>query len=194
MCCHVIACTIWLIIAHVLYTYDSFLIYSIMDLFTARELYAAGAAHIGTNEDKFIDIFTSHSVEQLNEIALAYELQFDCSLEKAISSEFSGDARDILLLLLLSPVDIYCRALKKASIGQVGTDEEAVCRIIGGSEKELVWEIAQTYLAKYNRSLVEDLRGELSGDFRSAVLTYICTSYPGGGIAMLNQVDPPIRL
>jgi annexin A7/11 len=154
-------------------------------------LYSAGSSRFGTNEEKFIEIFTSHSVDQLNEIALAYELQFDCSLEKAISSEFSGDAKDVLLLLMLSPVEIFCRALKKASVGQVGTDEDALCRIIGGTEKDSVWEIAQTYMAKYGRSLVEDLKSELSGDFRSAVLTYICTSHPGGGVALLNQLDPP---
>ena len=162
--------------------------------YVARELYDAGTGQFGTEEEKFIDILTSHSVEQLKEVARAYETQFDSSLEKAIASEFSGDIKEVLQMLLLSPVEIYCRKLKLATVGQLGTDEDCVCRIIGGNEKETVFHIADKYFSKYNRSLVEDLKGELSGDFRSAVLTYICTSHPSGGMEALNLADPPPRL
>lgn len=141
-----------------------------------------------------MEILTGHSVEQLLEVSKAYEMQFECSLEKAIASEFSGDAKEVLQLLLLSPVDIYCRKLQKGTVGRLGTDEWTINRIIGGNDKETVHLIASQYFSKYSRSLVEDLRGELSGDYRSAVLTYICTSHPDGGLDLLNSVDPPPAL
>jgi hypothetical protein len=156
----------------------------------AKELHDAGAGRFGTQEEKFVDIFTGHSVEQMKAIAHAYDVQSGNSLERAVSSEFGGDAEKILQLLLLDPVDIYCRMLKKAMDG-MGTNESAICRIIGGNEKETVQQITQRYQAKYNTSLVDYIASELSGDFKSAVVAYICTSDVSGGLEAINRLDPP---
>lgn len=156
----------------------------------ARQLYEMGAGQWGTNENSFVDIFASHSVEEMKLIGNAYDRMFGSSLYAAVKSEFSGDIRDALLNLLEDPIDVYCRKLKSASIDTIGTDEKTVCRIIGGNNKAIVHQIAKRYYEKYNSNLVDDLRSELSGDFREAVLTYINSSDITGGLEeMIKQTQ-----
>lgn len=144
-------------------------------------MHRAGAAKLGTNEDLFIDVFSSHSAEELAIVADTYDKMFNHSLDSAIRSEFSGSIRDALISLLYSPLDLACRQLKSSSVDTIGTDEKAICRIIGGNDKGTVQAIALRYFEKYDSKLADDLEGELSGDFREAVLTYIRSSDVTGG-------------
>ena len=126
-------------------------------------------------------------------IANAYDRMFNTSLHAAVKSEFSGYIKEALLNLLEDPIDVYCRKLKSASVDQIGTDEKTVCRIIGGNNKATVHTIARRYFEKYNTVLVEDLRSELSGDFREAVLTYINSSDITGGLEeLIKQVQQTV--
>jgi hypothetical protein len=152
-----------------------------------------GAGRFGTHEESFVDIFSSHSVEEMKLIAEAYDRMFNTSLQAAVKSEFSGYIKEALLNLLEAPVDVFCRKLKSASVDQLGTDEKTVCRVIGGNNKAMVHTIAHRYYEKYNTVLVEDLRSELSGDFREAVLTYINSSDITGGLEeLIKQVQQTI--
>jgi hypothetical protein len=149
-----------------------------------------GAGKWGTNEDAFVDLFSSHSAAEMKVIAETYDRLFGSSLHAAVKSEFSGSIKDALLNLLDEPIDFYCRQLKDASVDRIGTDEGTICRIIGGNNKATVHLIAQRYFEKYNKVLVEELRGELSGDFREAVVTYISTSDITGGLEeLIKQVQ-----
>ncbi|CAN0523912.1 unnamed protein product, partial [Laminaria digitata] len=47
----------------------------------------------------------------------------------------------------------------------VGTDEDRVTRLLGGTDKAKMGEVADYYLSAYGNSLVEDLKDELSGNF-----------------------------
>jgi annexin A7/11 len=165
----------------------------ILPLPVARQLYEMGAGRFGTHEESFVDIFSTHSVEEMKLIADAYDRMFGTSLQAAVKSEFSGSIKEALLNLLEDPIDVYCRKLKSASVDQIGTDEATVCRVIGGNNKATVHTIAHRYFEKYNTVLVEDLRNELSGDFREAVLTYINTSDITGGLEeLIKQVQQTI--
>jgi hypothetical protein len=112
-------------------------------------------------------------VEQITQVGNSYERLYGNSLEKAIKSEFSGNSETALVYLLCDPIDIYCRKIQNATIGQMGTDESLVCRVIAGNERSVVREIAARYFQKYDRTLVGDLQKELSGLFSLAVVTYI---------------------
>lgn len=55
-------------------------------------------------------------------------------------------------------------ALFKAFEG-VGTDNDRVTRLLGGTDKKKMGAVASYYLSTYGNSLVEDLKDELSGTF-----------------------------
>lgn len=55
-------------------------------------------------------------------------------------------------------------ALFKAFEG-FGTDEDRVVRLLGGTDKRKMAAVAEYYLETYGKSIVEDLKDELSGNF-----------------------------
>lgn len=70
-----------------------------------------------------------------------------------------------------SPSD-DCKALHTAFYG-FGTDEKAIIRTLGRRNAAQRKQIRDTYHHLYNRSLIDDLVSELSGDFGKAVILWI---------------------
>ncbi|KAL6125294.1 hypothetical protein ACLB2K_073353 [Fragaria x ananassa] len=64
-----------------------------------------------------------------------------------------------------------CERLHKAFQG-FGTDEEAVIWVLGHRNASQRREIRDTYQRLYNKSLIDVLHSELSGDFRDAVILW----------------------
>ncbi|GBG85737.1 hypothetical protein CBR_g40465 [Chara braunii] len=75
----------------------------VVDIYKAKassmELYAGGVWRTGTNERKFIDVFTSEGWPQLKEIFQVYEETYGHSIEEAIEGETSGSFRRGLLAI-----------------------------------------------------------------------------------------------
>jgi hypothetical protein len=70
----------------------------------AQLLYDKGEGRLGTDDSTFIRIFTSRSVAQLRVIDKFYrETKKKHSLQQAISSETSGDFKDILIACSKQP-------------------------------------------------------------------------------------------
>ncbi|KAK6163032.1 hypothetical protein DH2020_002873 [Rehmannia glutinosa] len=64
-----------------------------------------------------------------------------------------------------------CERLNKAFQG-LGTDEKAIVRILGRRNASQRKKIRETYQHLYNKSLIDSLFDELSGDFRKAVMLW----------------------
>lgn len=162
----------------------------------AADLYKGGEGKWGTDEGAFIDALCSHSQAEMKAICDAYDSAYNCSLEKAIQSEFSGAMEDALIGLLYHPSDLYCRKLKKAMDG-MGCDEDTVSRILGCNDKKDIHKIAQRYFERYDVQLVDMLSSELYYNYRHACMDYVSTSDVTDGmedklIAMtMEATDPP---
>ncbi|KAL9247777.1 hypothetical protein vseg_021171 [Gypsophila vaccaria] len=61
-----------------------------------------------------------------------------------------------------------CETLKNAFHG-LGTNEEAVIKVLGHRNESQRKEIRETYQQLYNKSLIDDLHSELSGHFLNAI-------------------------
>ena len=85
------------------------------------------------------------SVElQLKSIDYFYRKFYGRSLETAIRSEMSGDLEDCLCCLLMDNAEQFARALNVAFEG-LGTDDNAICRIIGGCNFEELQAVQDKY-------------------------------------------------
>lgn len=65
----------------------------------AKKLYEKGEGKLGTDNDFFIEIFTSRSRKHLKLVALAYADYSGHSLVKAVEKETSGAFREALLTI-----------------------------------------------------------------------------------------------
>ena len=59
-------------------------------------LYLAGANSSGTNQNVFINIFTSRNFAHLRRVFQVYEAQFGQGLETVIESEFQDTTRELM--------------------------------------------------------------------------------------------------
>ncbi|EDO44049.1 predicted protein, partial [Nematostella vectensis] len=66
----------------------------------AEALIEAGIKKWGTDEDCFIEIFTTRSYPQLQAMFPEYSKWAKCDIEDTISSEMDGDLKDALLVLV----------------------------------------------------------------------------------------------
>lgn len=135
----------------------------------AQKLYDAGEKRLGTDEETFINILCTRGPWQLAAIAKAYEKISSKRLIEAIASETSGDFRKALSTTLMANINtpMAFAELLNESISGLGTDDDKLMRLIVWRSEIDMKEIMNCYLTRYNRELVEDVKGDTSGDYES---------------------------
>lgn len=127
----------------------------------------------GTDEQAIIDILTARSNAQRQEIAKFFTQEYGRNLIDDLKSELGGKFEDVIIALMVTPVDFMANQLQKAMAG-IGTEEETLVEILCSRNNNEVKEIVDAYERLYDRPLAEHLCSETSGDFRR-LLTLIVT-------------------
>lgn len=128
---------------------------------------------MGTDEQEIIDILTSRSNIQRQQIKARFEADFERDLIDDLKSELSGSFEVVIVSLMTPPVEFLCKHLHNAMAG-MGTDEETLVEILCTKSNEEMKEIVCAYEAKYDRPLAEQMCSETAGYFRR-LLTLIVT-------------------
>lgn len=127
----------------------------------------------GTDEQAIIDILTARSNSQRQQIAEFFTREYGRNLIEDLKSELGGKFEDVIIALMLPPVDFLAKQLHKAMDG-IGTEEETLVEILCSRDNREVAEIVEAYERLYDRPLAEHLCSETSGDFRR-LLTLVVT-------------------
>ena len=90
-----------------------------------------------------------------------------------MKSELGGKLEDVVVSLMMPPVDYLCNQLHGAMAG-IGTHEGSLIEILCPQSNEEMKKIVDKYTGMYDRPLAEHLCGETSGHFRR-LLTLIIT-------------------
>ncbi|XP_046448112.1 annexin B9-like [Daphnia pulex] len=138
-------------------------------------LYDAGEGRLGTDESTFNSIICTRSWAHLRHVMTLYLANYGHSLEKAIASEFSGNAEKVLLGIL------QCAQNRQGYIAQrlhdsmkgLGTDDRSLIRNIVSHCDVDMGNIKQEYENKFCRTLQADVADDTSGDYKSALLSLI---------------------
>ena len=151
----------------------------------ANRLYDAGAAKtFGCDEDEFIDILTKANEPTIKAIKKAYK-GLDRDLEEDVKKKMGGDLEEAVLARITPRLKYFCRRIYAACKGW-GTDEEALCRILGCLDNAEVAELREVWPTIYKNedAPFNDLRAlmvsELSGDFEMAILQMLDCESPKG--------------
>ncbi|VDK36217.1 unnamed protein product [Taenia asiatica] len=138
----------------------------------AQKLYDAGEKRLGTDEETFITILCTRSPWQLLGISRAYEKISKLRLVEAIASETRGYFRQALLTTLLANINTpmaFAEHLNNGLSG-IGTNDDQIMRIIVWRSEVDMKEIKNCYLTRYNRDLVDDIRGDTSDDYEKLLV------------------------
>uniref|UniRef100_A0A672GA72 Annexin n=1 Tax=Salarias fasciatus TaxID=181472 RepID=A0A672GA72_SALFA len=114
-----------------------------------QDLFAAGEAKLGTDEEKFISILGNRSAEHLREVFDAYKKLSGSDMEDSIRGETTGNLEDLLLAVgkTLSHIPETLHS------SGTGTDDDTLMRIMVSRSEEDMLDIRDAFKKKYGASL-----------------------------------------
>lgn len=139
---------------------------------------------MGTNEDALIEILTTRTSKQMQEIGHAYYTAYKKSLGDEISSETSGDFRKALLILANGRRDESLKVdeqlarkdtqiLYNAGEKRWGTDEDAFTDILCLRSFPQLKLTFDEYRNISQKDIEDSIKGELSGHFEDLLLAIV---------------------
>uniref|UniRef100_A0A672GDK3 Annexin n=1 Tax=Salarias fasciatus TaxID=181472 RepID=A0A672GDK3_SALFA len=141
----------------------------------AKDLFAAGEAKLGTDEEKFISILGNRSAEHLREVFDAYKKLSGSDMEDSIRGETTGNLEDLLLAVVTcarSRPLFFAESLYR-SMRRAGTDDDTLMRIMVSRSEEDMLDIRDAFKKKYGASLYTTIQEDTTGDYQKALL-YLC--------------------
>ncbi|XP_066506729.1 annexin A3b isoform X2 [Hoplias malabaricus] len=124
---------------------------------------------LGTNEKTLIEILTQRSNAQRQLICKSYHQATGRTLADDLKGDTRGDFEDILLALITPPGQYDCKEFIHAIKG-AGTTEKTLIELFASRSNSQIKAMSDAYLAETGRSLIHDLKSEVSGDFGKALL------------------------
>jgi len=146
------------------------------------QLYAAGAKkYMGCDEDVFLEILNEANDATCQAIRVKYaEVNDGRDLIADVKSKMTGNLEFAVCARLTPRYEFFAQRLKKACDG-MGTDEDAICRVLGINNNEECLLIRDAFAElDGGGDLVEVLHGELSGNFQKMVDFLFSVSPPKG--------------
>ncbi|KAJ1547762.1 Annexin A7 [Nowakowskiella sp. JEL0078] len=140
------------------------------------DLYKAGEKRLGTNEDKFISIFTKRSEPHLREVFRGYEAQRKKTMEQVVMDEFSGDIERCLLAIVKCVRDrpAFIAELFYESMVGLGTDDGKLIRLtVRNRDPRIMSQVKAAYYARRLKTLYKVVESETSGDYRKTLLACV---------------------
>ena len=147
-----------------------------------QEIYKNGLKAYGTNLELFKNVFVNKSREDFILISRIFYKNNPKkkNLYQACDEQVGGDNRELLKALVYSICDsshYFGHNLKKAIVG-LGTNTKVLNRILASRSEIDVDVIRERYLGETGRTLVDDIKGDTSGDY----CKFLC---------MLAERNPP---
>ncbi|OQR95759.1 Annexin (Annexin) Family [Thraustotheca clavata] len=142
----------------------------------AEVIYKAGEAKWGTDEATFCNTICSIPAQFLASVDAAYTTKHGHGLFRAIQSEFSGKAKDVILYhvgMILDPIHTIADLIERTMKG-IGTDEFGLSATLVRYQ-QLLPQVKPAYAAKYGVSLQDRITGETTGDYRQLLLYVVDT-------------------
>ena len=141
----------------------------------AEEIYKAGEAKMGTDESVFNKYFCTLSPVELAHVSREYHKLTGHTILQAIDKEFSGDSKKILRTIVyatLSPSEYFATRVHDAVKG-LGTKDHLLIRVIVSRSEIDMPQIKQYYKQLFGKDMYEDVKNDISGDYRTLMLGII---------------------
>ena len=141
----------------------------------ADEIYKAGEAKLGTDESVFNKYFCSLSPHELAAVSREYHKKTGHTILQAIDKEFSGDSKKTLRTIVyatLSPSEYFATRVHDAVKG-LGTKDHLLIRVLVTRSEIDMPQIKQYYKQLFGKDMYDDVKNDISGDYRKLMLGII---------------------
>ena len=144
--------------------------------YDAKEIHKA-IAGLGTNEDTLTEIIATRPKWKIEEIKEEYQKLYNVSLEKDVKGDTTGAYRQLLVALIQGgrsenpyPNEKQCKKiceeLYQGGEAVKGTDTDLFIKYFANRSPAELAMISRIYHKKYNKSLLDVIEKEFSGDVK----------------------------
>ncbi|CAH1792273.1 unnamed protein product [Owenia fusiformis] len=126
----------------------------------------------GTNEGPLIQILSGRSNEQRQEIKKKYQEKYEKDLQEELEGELTGDFEEVILGLLMPPIEYDAYCLHEAMDG-AGTSEAVLIGVLSTRNAKQLSAIKEHYKKEFYSELSEDIEDDTSGDFKDILLELV---------------------
>ncbi|KAH9504037.1 Annexin A7 [Bulinus truncatus] len=141
------------------------------------EYLRAAMKGLGTNDDAIIHVVSTRCNQQRQELKDMFKALYGRDLISDIKGELSGDYKELVMALFVSPAEYDAWCIKEAIYG-LGTDEQALIEILMTRTNDQIKEIRAIYPKVVHKSRVakdtqfeKDIKDDTSGDFKRLLLS-----------------------
>ncbi|XP_077426443.1 annexin A5b [Vanacampus margaritifer] len=120
---------------------------------------------LGTDEEAILQLLTSRSNAQRQQITAAYKTLFGKDLIQDLKGELGGKFETLIVALMTAPLAYDVMSLRNAVKG-AGTDEKVLVEILASRTAHQVKDIVAAYRQEYDDDLEEDVSGDTTGHFK----------------------------
>lgn len=141
----------------------------------AKALYSAGEKKWGTDEKKFIDIFTTRSYAHLRQTFIEYGKVSDYDIAKSIKREMSGTLELCFLAMIgaaRDPAPFFAQVLKDAMDG-LGTNDKTLIRVVTTRSEIDLGAIKEAFAMKGGRKLRSWVSDDCNGDYKQLLYSML---------------------
>ncbi|KAI2657023.1 Annexin A6 [Labeo rohita] len=126
----------------------------------------------GSDKEAILDLITSRSNAQRQEIRAAYKSQYGKDLIDDLKYELTGKFERLIVGLMRPPAYHDAKEIKDAIKG-AGTDEKCLIEILASRTNEQIHNLVAAYKDAYGRDLEEDVIGDTSGHFKKMLVVLL---------------------
>jgi len=125
-----------------------------------------------SEKSKIVELICKLSNEQRQNLKQMYLSSYGTELDKDLKSALSGDAEDLILGLMKTPVDFDAEQIYLSMKG-LGTDEDTLSEMIATRPSRRLIRIRERYHELYNETLENDIKGDTSDYYRNILIAMI---------------------
>ncbi|XP_038616355.1 annexin A13 isoform X2 [Tachyglossus aculeatus] len=148
----------------------------------AKKLHKA-CKGMGTDESAIIEILSSRSAEQRQQIKEKYKTVYGKDLGEVLKKDLSGNFEKAALALLDRPCEYSARELQKAMKG-IGTNESVLIEILCTRTNKEIRAMKDAYRRLFGKDLESDVKGDTSGSLQKILVSVLQADRDEG-----NDVD-----
>jgi len=134
---------------------------------------------VGTDEQTLVEILGGRTPQQMVQIINGYKKAYETTLSSALSEEYIlGNFGNLCMGLVVPILEYDLSCVHDAMNGWFGSNDSVLIEVLVGRTEKDMGIIKTAYVAKYGKEIEDDVRDNLSGDFRDLFLAILTKNDP----------------
>ncbi|XP_062281188.1 annexin A6 [Scomber scombrus] len=143
---------------------------------------------IGSDKDTILDLVTSRSNAQRQEIIAAYKSSFGQDLIDDLKYELTGKFERLIVCLMRTPAYHDAKEVNDAIKG-AGTNERCLIEIMASRNNNEMHDMVEAYKDAYGSDIEEDVIGDTSGHFKKMLVVLLQGTRDESGVVDADLVE-----